>query len=195
MPERPDRKMASGMEGDPATAAQSPDPTAIVAARALEVSHHSGPLPAPQLGEYNQVLPGLADRIVSAMENQSAHRIGLEKAAQDADIQIGLRIVSVAERLNCSLSSSILRGSSLGPLPQPMLRYTANLGWPQYWALQAWEQRWFPDTWAESPKGIAVLSRTHHWTRKSDAGTSYVAGRLRWASAHRTLKTESLLCR
>ena len=41
---------------------------------------HRGPLPAPQtLREYEQILPGVADRIVSQAERQSAHRMELER--------------------------------------------------------------------------------------------------------------------
>lgn len=40
----------------------------------------SGPLPHPDLLEkYNQVLPGLAERIVALAENQSRHRQDLER--------------------------------------------------------------------------------------------------------------------
>ena len=40
---------------------------------------HSGPLPSPDvLAEYDRVLPGLAERVVSMAENQSNHRIRIE---------------------------------------------------------------------------------------------------------------------
>lgn len=43
---------------------------------------HSGPLPSPETLEgYNQVLPGLADRIVTMAENQQKHRVGLENTS------------------------------------------------------------------------------------------------------------------
>src|SRR3989344_3489230 len=45
----------------------------------IERNYHSGPLPAPEtLQKYNQILPGLADRIVKMAENQSIHRQKLE---------------------------------------------------------------------------------------------------------------------
>ncbi|MCX8513822.1 MAG: DUF2335 domain-containing protein [Candidatus Pacebacteria bacterium] len=48
----------------------------------------SGPLPSPEILEkYNNILPGLADRIVQMAENQQAHRFGLENKVITADIQ------------------------------------------------------------------------------------------------------------
>ena len=42
--------------------------------------HHEGPLPAPKtLREYNEIIPNGAERIMKAFENQSSHRISLEK--------------------------------------------------------------------------------------------------------------------
>ena len=40
----------------------------------------TGPLPPPEaLERYNQILPGVAERIVVMAESQHAHRLGLEK--------------------------------------------------------------------------------------------------------------------
>ncbi|MBU6321274.1 MAG: DUF2335 domain-containing protein [Patescibacteria group bacterium] len=40
---------------------------------------HAGPLPAPEdLARYEQVLPGLADRIMAMAESQAKHRQSLE---------------------------------------------------------------------------------------------------------------------
>lgn len=42
--------------------------------------HHEGSLPAPRtLREYNEIIPNGAERIMKAFENQSSHRISLEK--------------------------------------------------------------------------------------------------------------------
>jgi uncharacterized membrane protein len=42
----------------------------------------SGPLPPPSiLGKYNDILPNGAERIMKMAENQSTHRIELEKLA------------------------------------------------------------------------------------------------------------------
>jgi uncharacterized membrane protein len=47
-------------------------PTAI---EIQQVSHFSGPIPPPRiLSEYDQVLPGLADRLVCIAEGEAAHR-------------------------------------------------------------------------------------------------------------------------
>jgi uncharacterized membrane protein len=47
----------------------------------------SGPLPPPLvLREYNEIIPGLADRIVSLAEKQTQHRIGIENKVIDSDI-------------------------------------------------------------------------------------------------------------
>ncbi|MGW4922286.1 DUF2335 domain-containing protein [Streptomyces parvulus] len=53
------------------------------------VRRHQGPLPAPQtLGEYEQVLPGLAERIVSMAEREQAHRHELERTDLTQDYRI-----------------------------------------------------------------------------------------------------------
>lgn len=47
----------------------------------------SGPLPPPVvLREYNDIIPGLADRIVAQAEQQTEHRIRLEAKVINADI-------------------------------------------------------------------------------------------------------------
>ena len=46
----------------------------------IQIKSYSGPIPSPeQLAEFETILPGLADRLVSMAENQSAHRIETEK--------------------------------------------------------------------------------------------------------------------
>lgn len=54
----------------------------------LRAEHFAGPLPPPAvLQEYDQVLPGLAERIVTLAEKQSAHRQALEKGVVEANIR------------------------------------------------------------------------------------------------------------
>lgn len=54
---------------------KQPSPTQIRA----QMAFHSGPLPPPEILEnYDQVLPGAAERILTMAENQSAHRQQLE---------------------------------------------------------------------------------------------------------------------
>jgi uncharacterized membrane protein len=46
----------------------------------------SGPLPPPEvLEKYNQVVPGLAERIITMAEQQSKHRQGLERTVVDSN--------------------------------------------------------------------------------------------------------------
>ena len=46
------------------------------------IQKYSAPLPPPEmLQKFNEVLPGLAERIVKMAENQSNHRIEIEKKA------------------------------------------------------------------------------------------------------------------
>ena len=47
----------------------------------------SGPIPPPQvLREYNEIMPGLAERIVAQAERQTEHRISLENKVIGSDI-------------------------------------------------------------------------------------------------------------
>ena len=49
---------------------------------------HVGPLPSPEtLKQYEELLPGTAERIISMAERQSDHRIGLEKRVIDRQLQ------------------------------------------------------------------------------------------------------------
>lgn len=62
----------------------SPDIGTLVRLAVQEiVTIHTGPLPSPEtLREYDQALPGLADRIVSMAEGQANHRQHLETRDQ-----------------------------------------------------------------------------------------------------------------
>jgi uncharacterized membrane protein len=47
----------------------------------------SGPIPPPEtLQKYDQVLPGLAERIMKQAESQTAHRIDIEKKVIQSDV-------------------------------------------------------------------------------------------------------------
>lgn len=47
-----------------------------------EALYHSGPLPLPEiLAKYDAIVPGAANRIIVMAENQSTHRIAIEKLA------------------------------------------------------------------------------------------------------------------
>lgn len=62
------------------------NPTSGISAQRLtrvqaQVSAFRGPLPPPEiLREYDQILPGLAERVVTMAENQSRHRQDVEKS-------------------------------------------------------------------------------------------------------------------
>ena len=86
---------------------------------------HRGPLPAPQtLREYEQILPGVADRIVSQAERQSAHRMELERTVVTSEgrrswagwasatlIGVGVLVAAVVVTVGgLSLGRSRLRG-------------------------------------------------------------------------------------
>lgn len=50
--------------------------------------HYSGPIPPPDiLAKYNDVMPGLADKLVDQFIAQGAHRMGIESKVVAADIQ------------------------------------------------------------------------------------------------------------
>ena len=58
------------------------------------LTRHEGPLPPPaDLAAYEQVVPGLAERLVKAAESQTRHRHRIEKmeaeAARDAAERFG----------------------------------------------------------------------------------------------------------
>jgi uncharacterized membrane protein len=49
---------------------------------------YSGPIPPPELlRQYNEIIPGLAERIVGQAERQTNHRIELEKTVINSDIK------------------------------------------------------------------------------------------------------------
>ena len=63
---------------------------AISQARSVsaEIQYRHGPLPSPKdLDEYDKVIPGAAERIISMAEQQAKHRQGLEKAVIESDIK------------------------------------------------------------------------------------------------------------
>lgn len=58
----------------------------IAVARVVEA--HYGPLPHPRImRQYQEILPGAADRIITMAEKQQAHRMGLENSVISGDIK------------------------------------------------------------------------------------------------------------
>ncbi|MBW1999257.1 MAG: DUF2335 domain-containing protein [Deltaproteobacteria bacterium] len=54
----------------------------------IESVGFSGPLPPPQiLAQYNETVPGAAERIITMAETQSKHRQALESAVIESDIR------------------------------------------------------------------------------------------------------------
>ncbi|WP_293813278.1 DUF2335 domain-containing protein [uncultured Bosea sp.] len=71
-----------------------PKQKAEVISYAVEIAEqHSGPLPHPQtLGEYDQIMPGLAERIVAMAEGDLRHRQDMQRrgfAAEATERRIG----------------------------------------------------------------------------------------------------------
>ncbi len=53
----------------------------------IAVSHFSGPLPDPKsLEHYNEIVPGCANRLITLVENQSHHRMSIEKKYVNSEI-------------------------------------------------------------------------------------------------------------
>lgn len=69
----------------------NPNPQASLlqaAALQIEKNHHEGPIPSPQaLSEYEEVLPGIADRIMSMAEKNAEHLRKKEQSLVDNHYQ------------------------------------------------------------------------------------------------------------
>lgn len=63
-----------------------------VTTREIRAASFQGPLPPPEiLEQYNQIVPGLAARIVTMAEQQSAHRQDLERTVIRKDVELARR--------------------------------------------------------------------------------------------------------
>lgn len=82
-----------------------PSSNQVVLARA----DFSGPIPPPRLlAEYEEICPGLADRIVSMAEKESAHRHTMDGQSLSADIDIQRKMFQEARVGQiCALSIGI----------------------------------------------------------------------------------------
>ena len=59
-------------------------------------AHYSGPLPpAGQLQQYDQVVPGAAERLIAMVEEEQRHRHSVEREAVDIERE---RLVSIPKR-------------------------------------------------------------------------------------------------
>ena len=63
------------------------DPSGVLVQQSAQ-SLHVGPLPSPDvLREYEDLLPGTADRLLTSFEEQARHRMALEREVIIADIR------------------------------------------------------------------------------------------------------------
>jgi uncharacterized membrane protein len=98
----------------------------------------SGPLPPPSvLREYNEIIPGLADRIVALAEKQTEHRIGIETKIIESDISqsraglvcgITVAIMCVGAGMTCILYGHDWAGTTLATGAVGGLVYTFIYG-------------------------------------------------------------------
>jgi uncharacterized membrane protein len=101
-PVRPEPTLSSGDHGE-----VSP-PNVRVASMRTEQRLHLGPLPSPeQLAQYNQVLPGLAERIVAMAEKQSGHRQDIEGRV----VRSNIRNATIGQFLAFVLGAGTIGGS------------------------------------------------------------------------------------
>lgn len=84
-------------------------------------STFSGPIPPPNaLEDYEVILPGSADRILTMAENQSKHRIEIESSVINSKIKqsyIGMYLGFVLALFMCGTSTFLIySGKSIGGL-------------------------------------------------------------------------------
>lgn len=83
---RPRNKPATRKSNNPADRNQPAPPQVSSVQLQLEASSWKGPLPPPTvLEQYNQAVPDAASRILAMAENQSVHRMYLEKTVVEGD--------------------------------------------------------------------------------------------------------------
>jgi uncharacterized membrane protein len=85
------------------------------------VTYHSGPLPPPEdLRQYEQILPGFTDRVLSLTERESEHRMNEERFQNRAMITLARRGQWLASLVVLALigvgGAGILTGHSVGGL-------------------------------------------------------------------------------
>lgn len=69
---------------------KAPRENHIISATKTEI--FSGPMPHPEiLAQYDNIIPGSANRILCMVENQQTHRMGMEKKYLESDIAITKR--------------------------------------------------------------------------------------------------------
>jgi uncharacterized membrane protein len=130
MDKRPKRNKSKGpvKKINPKKPIANPTPARVAHAQLV---HHTGPLPHPEiLSNYDQILPGAAERILAMAESQSAHRQNLEVkylAAESRNSLLGIICALFLGLLGLSASgiciyaghgwpAAALRGATIGSL-------------------------------------------------------------------------------
>lgn len=86
-PNPPEEKPAAPPPNLPSQAVLDALPESVRTA-VVEAASFSGPIPPPSMyGEYDRVLPGSAERILSMAEKEQGHRIASEQTALKASVQ------------------------------------------------------------------------------------------------------------
>jgi uncharacterized membrane protein len=101
--------------------------------RSQSVTVRQGPLPTPEeLFQYNQLIPGAAERIIAMAEREQAHRMNLEDMATRADIRHRDEIASGQQDNARGVFRSDMAGQLLGGLVAVLCVigavYTAKIG-------------------------------------------------------------------
>ena len=97
----------------------------------IQHQHHQGPLPHPSiLQEYDNIVPGAAERIICMAEEQAKHRQGLESSVIKSDIADSKRglylgfiigIVAIIAGTVCILQGQTIAGGVMGGSAVPGL--------------------------------------------------------------------------
>ncbi|MBW2307047.1 MAG: DUF2335 domain-containing protein [Deltaproteobacteria bacterium] len=108
----------------PASTQKPPEKSLQIDSRQLQLTKFTSPLPPPEtLKDYDMVLPGAAERILSMAEQQARHRQNLEEIAVKSgsrDSLLGIicgliiGLVSITGSVICILSGQPLGGGALG---------------------------------------------------------------------------------
>lgn len=109
------RAVATNKSGSRTPAKVQPAQPQVIAQQHMQVRHHSGPIPAPQdLFQYDQLLPGTADRIIAMAEREQAHRMNMEDLSTRADIRHRDEVVAAQRENAKGVFRSDLAGQILG---------------------------------------------------------------------------------
>ncbi len=138
---------------------QAADPGASVQHRRVLAASYEGPLPpAGELQRYDEVVPGLAEKIVEAWIEESGHRRELDKVDQRSFYKLALRGQWMAALLAAGIFSGsiylVRSGHDLAGISMVMAEIVALC-----WAFIAGRRRPVdPDADAEEPAAPAPAS-------------------------------------